>query len=154
MWRTDVVTSELCVALLVDGTSAVVDLKVVKWIVDIVVEGLLLVKVSLSSAAVVKVLPVINGVLTVECSEEVNEGAFVELVTMSWPAIRVEMFSKFICPFSVIAPVKTSERHKVSVKKTVSMTLVLGKYVKLSSLHARSLLPLNNLERPAGLSSW
>lgn len=83
----------------------------------------------MSSAVLVKVVPVARVVLIVNFSEELNEGAFVVLTKM-YRLVCVVMFGEFFTPFAVvIAAVKARDRQKVSIKNPLSMTfktLVLG----------------------------
>lgn len=126
MWGTDVVTSVLCVTPLVDATSTVVDSKVVEGFDVAVVARLLTVEVSLSSTTLLVLVTTV--VLIVKCSEEFNEGALVEFTKTS-RLVCVEVLCKFFCPFPVVSAVKASDRQKVSIKNTVSMTsktLALG----------------------------
>lgn len=112
-----VVMSVLSVVRLVKDTTAVVESEVGMWL-DEAVSDALVVEVLLSSAALVKVAPVIRDVI-VKCSEEFSKGACVVLNTMSWP-VSADVFRKFISPFCVTGSVKASDTQ-VSIKNTLSM---------------------------------
>lgn len=115
-----VVMTVLCV-LFVKGTTVVVDSEVGERLDAVVVADVLLVEVSLFSAALVKVVAAIRVVLIVRFSVEFDKGADVELTPMSLP-VSVDVFCKFINPFSAVASVKASDRQQVSKINTVSMT--------------------------------